>query len=112
MNDTMLECYIFVGSPRLHRALFRDKSSSQQQQRQTVRSGSQSPGDSGISQSLSSYSGNSQSHTLSQSFSSVSSVSDWSPDTPTMQASKVYKYYDNKISHTRLLIPFSILTKF
>lgn len=67
-----------LGSPRLHRALFKDKSA----QKGQIRSGSQSPGDSGISQSLSSYSGISRSHTLSQSFSSVSSASDWSPETP------------------------------
>ncbi|XP_015591697.1 uncharacterized protein LOC107266083 isoform X2 [Cephus cinctus] len=80
-----------LGSPRLHRALFRDKRSSQQQQQQhqqASRSGSQSPGDSGISQSLSSFSGASQSQTLSQSFSSASSVSDWSPDTPTSNVPK------------------------
>ncbi|XP_063974897.1 uncharacterized protein Cnk [Diachasmimorpha longicaudata] len=71
-----------LGSPRLHRALFKDKSSSQK------RSGSQSPGDSGISQSFSSYSGMSQSHTLSQSFSSMSSTSDWSPETPPMNGDK------------------------
>ncbi|KAF7994610.1 hypothetical protein HCN44_004082 [Aphidius gifuensis] len=86
-----------LGSPRLHRALFRDKnntSTKQQQQQQQYqqsiigRSGSQSPGDSGISQSISSYSGISQSHTLSHSFSSVSSVSDWSPDGISMNSGK------------------------
>ncbi|XP_051174533.1 probable serine/threonine-protein kinase DDB_G0282963 [Leptopilina boulardi] len=73
-----------LGSPRLHRALFRDKSSTQPK---IKRSGSQSPGDSGISQSLSSGSA-SQSQTLSQSYSSVSSVSDWSPDAPAAHGSK------------------------
>ncbi|KAK9307975.1 hypothetical protein QLX08_001882 [Tetragonisca angustula] len=68
-----------LGSPRLHRALFREKCYNQS--RLPSRSNSQSPGDSGISQSLSPFSGNSP-QTLSQSFSSVSSVSDWSPDTP------------------------------
>ncbi|KOC69828.1 Connector enhancer of kinase suppressor of ras 3 [Habropoda laboriosa] len=68
-----------LGSPRLHRALFREKCYNQS--RLPNRSNSQSPGDSGISQSVSSFSGNSP-QTLSQSFSSVSSVSDWSPDTP------------------------------
>ncbi|OXU26706.1 hypothetical protein TSAR_000117 [Trichomalopsis sarcophagae] len=69
-----------LGSPRLHRALFRDKSS---HQRQNSRSGSQSPGDSGISQSLSSCSGTSQCPTFSQSFSSVNSAGEWGPsDTP------------------------------
>ncbi|XP_076621719.1 connector enhancer of ksr isoform X1 [Colletes latitarsis] len=68
-----------LGSPRLHRALFREKCYNQS--RLPSRSNSQSPGDSGISQSVSSFSGNSP-QTLSQSFSSVSSVSDWSPDTP------------------------------
>ncbi|XP_053997154.1 uncharacterized protein LOC128886368 [Hylaeus anthracinus] len=68
-----------LGSPRLHRALFRDKCYNQS--RLPSRSNSQSPGDSGISQSISSFSGNSP-QTLSQSYSSVSSVSDWSPDTP------------------------------
>ncbi|XP_012283577.1 uncharacterized protein LOC105701420 [Orussus abietinus] len=72
-----------LGSPRLHRALFRDKTSSQQDQKAN-RSNSQSPGDSGISRSLSSFSGASQSQTLSRSFSSISSASDWSPDTPTL----------------------------
>ncbi|XP_050474912.1 uncharacterized protein LOC126865973 isoform X2 [Bombus huntii] len=67
------------GSPRLHRALFKEKCYNQS--RLPSRSSSQSPGDSGISQSHSSFSGNSP-QTLSQSFSSVSSVSDWSPDTP------------------------------
>ncbi|XP_076284029.1 connector enhancer of ksr isoform X1 [Lasioglossum baleicum] len=68
-----------LGSPRLHRALFREKGYNQS--RLPSRSNSQSPGDSGISQSVSSFSGNSA-QTLSQSFTSVSSVSDWSPDTP------------------------------
>ncbi|XP_015436099.1 PREDICTED: LOW QUALITY PROTEIN: uncharacterized protein LOC107191550 [Dufourea novaeangliae] len=68
-----------LGSPRLHRALFREKCYNQT--RLPSRSNSQSPGDSGISQSVSSFSGNSP-QTLSQSFTSVSSVSDWSPDTP------------------------------
>ncbi|CAK9807188.1 Connector enhancer of kinase suppressor of ras 3 [Anthophora plagiata] len=68
-----------LGSPRLHRALFREKCYNQT--RLPSRSNSQSPGDSGISQSVSSFSGNSP-QTLSQSFSSASSVSDWSPDTP------------------------------
>ncbi|XP_026674146.1 uncharacterized protein LOC108630860 isoform X2 [Ceratina calcarata] len=68
-----------LGSPRLHRALFREKCYNQS--RLPSRSNSQSPGDSGISQSVSTFSGNSP-QTLSQSFSSVSSVSDWSPDTP------------------------------
>ncbi|XP_048506093.1 uncharacterized protein LOC105688413 isoform X2 [Athalia rosae] len=76
-----------LGSPRLHRAIFRDKRTNQQSH-QNNRSGSQSPGDSGISQSLSSFSGTSQSQTLSQSFSSTSSVSDWSPDTPTANTPK------------------------
>lgn len=70
-----------LGSPRLHRALFRDKGSNQSQHRLSTRSGSQSPGDSGISQSHSFFSGNSPSQ--SQSFSSVSSASDWSPDVTT-----------------------------
>ncbi|XP_015121433.1 uncharacterized protein LOC107044159 isoform X2 [Diachasma alloeum] len=87
-----------LGSPRLHRALFKDKSSSQK------RSGSQSPGDSGISQSLSSYSGMSQSHTLSQSFSSVSSTSDWSPETPSMNADKNIVIHGNKRINTSHLI--------
>ncbi|XP_076765350.1 connector enhancer of ksr isoform X4 [Xylocopa sonorina] len=68
-----------LGSPRLHRALFREKCYNQT--RLPSRSNSQSPGDSGISQSVSSFSANSP-QTLSQSFSSVNSVSDWSPDTP------------------------------
>nr|XP_033332799.1 uncharacterized protein LOC117224168 [Megalopta genalis] len=68
-----------LGSPRLHRALFREKGYNQS--RLPSRSNSQSPGDSGIGQSVSSFSGNST-QTLSQSFTSVSSVSDWSPDTP------------------------------
>ncbi|XP_076238407.1 connector enhancer of ksr [Calliopsis andreniformis] len=68
-----------LGSPRLHRALFREKCYNQS--RLPSRSNSQSPGDSGIGQSVSSFNGNSP-QTLSQSFSSVSSVSDWSPDTP------------------------------
>ncbi|XP_076683432.1 connector enhancer of ksr isoform X3 [Andrena cerasifolii] len=59
-----------LGSPRLHRALFREKCYNQS--RLPSRSNSQSPGDSGISQSVSSFSGNSP-QTLSQSFSSVSS---------------------------------------
>ncbi|XP_046471196.1 serine-rich adhesin for platelets [Neodiprion pinetum] len=75
-----------LGSPRLHRAIFRERRTNQQHQ--SNRSGSQSPGDSGISQSLSSFSGTSQSQTLSQSFSSTSSVSDWSPDTPTTNIPK------------------------
>ncbi|XP_014468751.1 PREDICTED: uncharacterized protein LOC106741360 isoform X2 [Dinoponera quadriceps] len=79
-----------LGSPRLHRALFRDKCSNQSQHRLSTRSDSQSPGDSGISQSHSSFSGNSPSQTLSQSVSSVSSASDWSPDTST--PSNVSKY--------------------
>lgn len=97
-----------AGSPRLHRALFRDKcSSSQSQHRRSARSGSQSPGDSGISQSHSSFSGNSPSQTLSQSVSSVSSISDWSPDTPS-NISKVlarrtiqivyYRHYEKSVS--------------
>lgn len=81
-TDLKFYC-IQTGSPRLHRALFRDKCSNQSQHRLSTRSGSQSPGDSGISQSHSSFSGNSPSQTLSQSFSSVSSVSDWSPDVTT-----------------------------
>ncbi|OAD58012.1 Connector enhancer of kinase suppressor of ras 3, partial [Eufriesea mexicana] len=68
-----------LGSPRLHRAIFREKCYNQS--RLPSRSNSQSPGDSGISQSISSFSGNSP-QTLSQSFSSASSISDWSPDTP------------------------------
>ncbi|KOX71740.1 Connector enhancer of kinase suppressor of ras 3 [Melipona quadrifasciata] len=68
-----------LGSPRLHRALFREKCYNQSWL--PSRSNSQSPGDSEISQSLSPLSGNSP-QTLSQSFSSVSSVSDWSSDTP------------------------------
>ncbi|XP_011154406.1 uncharacterized protein LOC105192169 isoform X2 [Harpegnathos saltator] len=79
-----------LGSPRLHRALFRDKTSNQSQHRLFTRSGSQSPGDSGISQSHSSFNGNSPSQTLSQSISSVSSASDWSPDTST--PSTISKY--------------------
>ena len=78
--------YFILGSPRLHRALFRDKSS---QQRQNNRSGSQSPGDSGISQSYSSCSAASQCQTFNQSFNSVSSASDWSPDIPISQTQKV-----------------------
>nr|XP_031838003.1 uncharacterized protein LOC116429322 [Nomia melanderi] len=68
-----------LGSPRLHRALFREKGYNQS--RLPSRSNSQSPGDSGISQSVSSFSGNSP-QTYSQSFASISFVSDWSPDTP------------------------------
>nr|XP_012216845.1 PREDICTED: uncharacterized protein LOC105668809 isoform X1 [Linepithema humile] len=81
-----------LGSPRLHRALFRDKCClNQSQHRLSTRSSSQSPGDSGISQSHSSFSGNSPSQqTLSQSFSSVSSVSDCSPDALT--PSNISKY--------------------
>ncbi|RLU18195.1 hypothetical protein DMN91_010438 [Ooceraea biroi] len=75
-------------SPRLHRALFRDKCSNQSQHRLSARSSSQSPGDSGISQSHSSF--NSPSQTLSHSFSSVSSASDWSPDAST--PSNISKY--------------------
>ncbi|XP_029047908.2 uncharacterized protein LOC114878351 isoform X2 [Osmia bicornis bicornis] len=69
-----------LGSPRLHRALFRDRCYNQS--RLSSRSNNQSPGDSGINQSVSSFSGNSTTQTLNKSFSSVSSVSDWSPDTP------------------------------
>ncbi|EFN72679.1 Connector enhancer of kinase suppressor of ras 3 [Camponotus floridanus] len=87
------------GSPRLHRALFRDKCSNQSQHRLSTRSGSQSPGDSGISQSHSSFSGNSPSQTLSQSFSSVSSVSDWSPDVTT--SSNISKYGSGYLSGHR-----------
>lgn len=90
--QTNFEFYYYciqAGSPRLHRALFRDKCSNQSQHRLSARSGSQSPGDSGISQSHSSFSGNSPSQTLSQSFSSVSSVSDWSPDVTSSNISKV-----------------------
>ncbi|KAL6444388.1 hypothetical protein ACFW04_001922 [Cataglyphis niger] len=88
-----------LGSPRLHRALFRDKCSNQSQHRLSTRSGSQSPGDSGISQSHSSFSGNSPSQTLSQSFSSVSSVSDWSPDVTT--PSNISKYGSGYLSGHR-----------
>ncbi|KAG7205570.1 hypothetical protein KM043_007542 [Ampulex compressa] len=72
-----------LGSPRLHRALFRDKCSNQSQQRLFARTSnqSQSPGDSGISHSVGTFSTNSPQN-LSQSVSSASSVSDWSPDTP------------------------------
>ncbi|XP_072755267.1 uncharacterized protein Cnk [Anoplolepis gracilipes] len=87
-----------LGSPRLHRALFRDKCSNQSQHRLSSRSGSQSPGDSGISQSHSSFSGNSPSQTLSQSFSSVSSVSDWSPD---IIPSNISKYGSGYLSGHR-----------
>ncbi|KAI4478996.1 hypothetical protein M0804_011458 [Polistes exclamans] len=66
-----------LGSPRLHRALFWDKNSNQQ--KSSIISETQSPGDSGISQSLSSFSTNSHSQNLSY---SCSSMSDWSPDTP------------------------------
>lgn len=69
-----------VGSPRLHRALFRDKCYNQS--RLSSRSNNQSAGDNGINQSVSSFSGNSTTQTINQSFSSVSSVSDWSSDTP------------------------------
>ncbi|KAF7383643.1 hypothetical protein HZH66_012993 [Vespula vulgaris] len=69
-----------LGSPRLHRALFWDKNSNQQ--KSSIVSETQSPGDSGISQSLSSFSTNSHSQNLSYSCSSVGSMSDWSPDTP------------------------------
>ncbi|XP_029662241.1 uncharacterized protein LOC115234954 [Formica exsecta] len=89
-----------LGSPRLHRALFRDKCSNQSQHRLSTRSGSQSPGDSGISQSHSSFSGNSPSQTLSQSFSSVSSVSDWSPDITT--PSNISKYGSGYLSGHRV----------
>ncbi|XP_066584052.1 uncharacterized protein [Prorops nasuta] len=75
-----------LGSPRLHRAFFRDKGSQQVQQRFSTRSEIQSPSDSGMSRSLSSFSANSQSQALSQSFSSVSSVSDWSLDPSTSNA--------------------------
>ncbi|KAK2578688.1 hypothetical protein KPH14_011657 [Odynerus spinipes] len=69
-----------LGSPRLHRALFWDKNFNQQ--KPSIVCDSQSPGDSGISQSLSSFSTNSHSENLSHSCSSVGSMSDWSPDTP------------------------------
>ncbi|KAI4490984.1 hypothetical protein M0802_010560 [Mischocyttarus mexicanus] len=65
-----------LGSPRLHRALFWDKNSNQQ--KSSIVSETQSPGDSGISQSLSSFS---TSHSQNLSY-SCSSMSDWSPDTP------------------------------
>lgn len=69
-----------LGSPRLHRALFWDKNSNQQ--KSSVVCDTQSPVDSGISQSLSSFSTNSHSQNFSHSCSSVGSMSDWSPDTP------------------------------
>ncbi|KAJ8673001.1 hypothetical protein QAD02_004262 [Eretmocerus hayati] len=66
-----------LGSPRLHRALFRDRSSNQ---RQNSRSGSQSPGDSGIGQSYSSCSGESQCQTYNQNFSAVACTGEWCSD--------------------------------
>ncbi|XP_071554984.1 uncharacterized protein Cnk isoform X2 [Temnothorax nylanderi] len=73
-----------LGSPRLHRALFRDKCCSNQS---PTCSGSQSP--SGISQTNSSFNNNSPSQ-FTQTSSPISSVSDWSPDAIT--SSNVSKY--------------------
>lgn len=93
-----------LGSPRLHRALFRDKSVNQ---RQNSRSGGQSPGDSGFSQSLSSHSGVSHCHTLSQSISSVSSVSDWSPDGQIDRSSVAANrmFHNRPINNNKNLLP-------
>nr|XP_012144289.1 PREDICTED: uncharacterized protein LOC100882812 isoform X2 [Megachile rotundata] len=66
-----------LGSPRLHRALFREKCYNQSRL-SSRSSSSQSPGDSGVGQSVSSFTGNST-HTPNQSF---STASDWSPDVP------------------------------
>ncbi|XP_020294465.1 uncharacterized protein LOC109860036 isoform X2 [Pseudomyrmex gracilis] len=75
-------------SPNLHRAQSRDKTCFNQSQHQlSTRSGSRSSGESvsGISQSRSF----THSQSLSQSFSSVSSVSEWNSDTSPLNISKV-----------------------
>ncbi|XP_058790907.1 uncharacterized protein LOC131664065 isoform X2 [Phymastichus coffea] len=72
-----------LGSPRLHRAIFGDKSF---HQRQNSRSGSQSPAEN--NQAASSYSGTSQFSTFNQSFSSINSASDWNTDVPTSHVPK------------------------
>ncbi|XP_077280877.1 connector enhancer of ksr isoform X2 [Temnothorax americanus] len=82
-----------VGSPRLHRALFRDKCcSTQSHHHASTRSGSQSP--SGISQTHSSFNENSPCQ-FTQTSSPRSLVSDWNPDAST--SSNISKY-DNGYS--------------
>ncbi|KAG6801415.1 hypothetical protein HZU73_03536 [Apis mellifera caucasica] len=71
-----------LGSPKLHRALFREKCYNQSSQ-STNHSNNQNPNDSGFNQLINPFNGN-NSQTLSQSFSSVSSVNDWSSDTSSL----------------------------